>query len=369
MAEVLDKKAKIEVGEKLNDSQITQLLAEKQKQKDAKKEQIAPPVNKVEPPAKSEPAPLPAAKVEPPATPAKQEEKKPEPKAETPPAEKPEIVKPKNKVKETLTSFFDKKISNGEEPKPKGISQEEYDSLKKELDDPAYKIIKEAKANGKDLFEILEEIKGVDPAQMSEEQLYRYELSRNGITQPEEQDAEWESFQGMSKLSQKKEIEAIKRTLTGDREQRIKEFYGKVSAPDPNQKLRHEQAQRDAVEFSDTITSFIDKEVIPGVVFTKDIAQKIIDRYAKNEAMPKKADGSIDAQALITRDIKAEMFDLCMETLSEHSKAEGIQEILNEVEATPNSRTQVSRPPEPIHKLQKGDEEYGKKVSSGLVPL
>lgn len=356
-----DPNATIEVGEKLTDEQAGALLKKAVERKAAPKEIIA---DKPELIKEAEKAPE-----------VQKEVKKDEFKAEVE-APKAELPKSRKKAKETVAEFFQPAPKEEKAPDITELQnllkaeREARQKLEDELKDPVYQVSKAIKEKGKKALDVFKEIKVVDHSKMSDEELYKYELQKHGVTDADEIENELMKFGEQSALARKKEIDSIKKGIDSENENVEKQFLQKINANDADDERLMAQAQREGEEVYNTVMSLVDRPVIDGVIFTKDIAAKILDNIANSRvAIPKKEDGTTDINSLIQREIKAEMFDLIIDTIKETTKAETIHEAYNELEATPDSVTQTSRPPQPIHKVEKGTDEYGKAISDTLTPI
>lgn len=369
MAEVLDPNAKIEVGEKLTDNQAGELLKKRAERKAKPIEQATP----VQTPIEGEKRPE---------QPVITEDKKPTgendktPSAEQPKATEPaEQPKKKKSAKETKDDFF--KVPVKEEKSPdvnelKSLLEAERKArleLENELKDPIYQVSKAIKEKGRKALDVFKEIKVVDHSKMSDEELIKHELTKIGVTDTEEIENELAKFSEQSAISKKKELDLIRKGIDADNENVEKQFLSKINAQDPDDEKLRAQALKEGEEIYNAITGLIDRPVVDGVMFTKDIAAKILDNIANSRVLiPKKEDGTTDINALVQREIKAEMFDICIDVLTANTEAETIHKVYDEIEATPDSHTQTQRMPQPIHKVEKGTEEYGKLLSETLTP-
>jgi hypothetical protein len=318
-----------------------------------------------------------------PLTTAKKEEAKPEvtPTAEKPAEQTEKPLVPKQKLRDKIKGDFLSKpdVTKSTPSTPTRTVEEiqkEYEALKAELDDPAVQIVREAKKNGKNIFQVLEEVKGINPDSMSAEQLYEYELRRNGIkpenevTDPEAPTIEGEmaKFKEMSFVARNREIQSIKNQLKGDAELRQKDFLTKIRHVDPQAAKEQENLSNSFKNYGDLVDSALDQEIYT-IKITPDVQKRLKDVFIQNKLIPKTAEGLLDHRAMLELAILSEFKDMIIDNIESANYAQGVEFIANEVEATPASETQNSRPPEIQTRLREGTEEYAKEISQNLRPL
>ena len=279
--------------------------------------------------------------------------------------------KPKKKFRERIKGDF-LNSSKPAEPKAEEVSvtelQKKLSDYEKEINDSDYQTYKAIKAKGKKSIDILQEVMGVNPDKMSDEEIYRHDLTKAGITDPEKVEEEMDLFfnQG-SERARKKELEQIRSGMRREVENVQSEFFNKLTAPDPNQEKENLQLQKDAQEFASLVDGAVGKEMY-GMNFDKEMATRIVNKMINGELIPKKGDGSIDTVKLFKMQVFGEFEDLMLDNIEKSFYADGVHFIADEVEATPASKTITSRPPDTQHKLEKGTEEWAEKTSKNLVP-
>lgn len=317
--------------------------------------------------------PIDPAKKEPVKTPESKDDKKPEIKEPL----KQEEPKPKKKLRDLKSEFFQTEEKKPEADKPSEDYKAKFEETSKWVEHPAVKIVIEGIKNKKNIFEILNEVKGVDASKMTDEQLYEYELKKSG-TKPEAElgenstetslEEEMEKFRAMPKPSRDREIKSIKDALNSDAESRTKDFLNNVSSPSVDVAKLQERASAEAKELVSLAESSVGKTIY-GITCTKEMAQKVVQTIAQNKLIPYREDGSIDTKEYYRRMYLVEYEDLILDTIEKNTEANTVEKMADEYEATPGSKTQSHRPPETVVKTQKGTEEYAGQVSKNLEPV
>lgn len=360
MAEIIEKSAP-EI-KKISDSEYQQMLDERN---------VSPAKPDIEPLSKKPDEP----KTDVP--PKKEEKVKPEiqkaeePKSEIPKTDEPPKTEPKKKLRDRIKGDFFSPTPKEEKKPEVNLTelQQKLADYEKRINDPDYKTWEAIRAKGKKSIDILQEVIGVNPDKMSDEEVFRYDLQKAGITDPEKIQVEMESFFGDSttERARKKELETIRNSIRKDSDSVQSEFFNKITAPDPNQEKQRERIIKDAENFQKTVQSMVGQEIY-GLKVTPDMAGVLTKTIENNELIPRMDDGSLDTVGLSEMLFLYKFKDMILDEIEKSSYANGVHEIADEVEATPTSQTQTSRPPEIHTKIEKGSEEHAKEVSQNLRP-
>ena len=256
------------------------------------------------------------------------------------------IVEPEKKrkgVKEIAKPFFKKEekiVESGEVPEPVKLKYSEYETqiagLKKIAEDPDVQIILEAKKSGKDIFGILKEVQGIDPATYSLEQLHEIELKNQGITGDDFEEA-MDDFRALKPYQQKALTNPVKNKLESEINSKKESFLSKLkegtqqdAAENQRQVALYTKTQQEYEKLAD---DYIGKEhySVTGTPAMAESLKKLLQD--PNGLIPKNEDGSLNAQVLFDLAHYRLFGDLRLENLENQFFSEGVEAIEKKVEA------------------------------------
>lgn len=346
--------------------EIAQKIAQKAAEKSAAK--AVPPTNGV--PATPTPAtPTPEAKPE--GTPEAKPEAKPEGTPETPPeAEKVSKIPKRKSVSELLSSpkFSKKEVKEVDDDFD---YKEAYSKLSQKLEDPAVKAVITGRANGQDLFSILDKVRGPNIASMTDEQVYASKLQQLGAKSEEDPafvdgdlslESEMAKFSEMSAIQRRREVDAIRGEMKKDTDNRVREFYDEANQVNPEYK--------NAYEYANSLAQFgkgIVGQTVLGLEATQGMVDDIIQEMQET-IIPLKEDGSYDKEKIF----EWRFFDKHRQTIAENiqkvSYSNGLHENADEVEAIPGTPIH-DRVPDIQPQFKPGSEEEAGAISTALRPI
>lgn len=266
------------------------------------------------------------------------EEKKVEPvvekKVETPVEEV--VVDTKLSKKEKLKSeLLGKKTTTTTDPnKPAEATKHVLPSEVQQRLDYLEGVIKEtdvaavlaAKAQGKNLFQITDELKGVDPDKISVDDLFNIKLERLGITDPEDIKEEILAFSQKTKSEKIESVINTREQLRLERDKKLKDF---ISTTDQNSKQTQSLFQATASAYDGIVKSKIGQQVL-GVVVTPEMAENL----GKMEAWAQNGQNPIEPEKLFMLNFFYKYGDFAIEELSEKFYAAGAEMVDNKITVT-----------------------------------
>lgn len=250
----------------------------------------------------------------------------------------------RKKVKEVSKPFFEKKdkiveVKTDEIPEPLKLKFAEKDKRISELEklalDPDVQIILEAKKSGKDIFGILKDVQGIDPATYSLEDLHKMDLQSQGIEGDDFEEA-MEDFRALKPYQQKSVTNPVRKKLESDINSKKESFLSKLK--EGTQANNEEQAKQVAAftktkqDFNKLCDDYSGKEHY-SVVGTPQMVESMKNLIDSGELIPRNEDGSLDAQVLFDLAHYRLFGDLRLENLENQFFSEGVETIEKKVEA------------------------------------
>lgn len=269
----------------------------------------------------------------------------------------------KKKKRPTLKERF----SIGEE-KSKTENQsnplnKELEQIKAELqqlkEDPAVKLVLEAKKSNKNLIQALNELRGTSVSSMKDDDIFRQHCRDNGITDEDEIEEELERFNSQSRFVRKEQLEKIKSQYLKEEENRFGQFF--KNEPDPQEVKIIEKFQQDIVSHLKSMNQY------GGIKMDDSMRKSIIDDIQNNGLIPRLEDGSIDSLKVIDMIMWGRYKKMILDELEKEFTVIGAEMVQDEVEAKPASLVH-NKPPGFALKATTG-EERAKQASESLTYL
>lgn len=142
----------------------------------------------------------------------------------------------------------------------------EYEAI---LNDPHVKAIVDARKAGKDIFALINELKGVDTAKLSGEDLIAEDCKRLGITDQEAISAEIDNYNSLTPRQQAQERLRITTMIEKEQNERLSQFS--TSAQQSSKEFEN-QANKLETELTSIYNTRLDKEYF-GIKATPEILQ------------------------------------------------------------------------------------------------
>lgn len=286
------------------------------------------------------------------------------PKAEVPVIQ--EEVKPEDKpapeIEEVVPETEEEEIENdwkavqsktfAEEKKPEGeaVKKEEvavdykqkYTEVEKLLADPHIQAMIEARKAGKDIYSLINELKGVDVNSLTPQQLIIEDCKRLGITDPDAIEVEIENFNSLTPRGQAEQKNAIIAKIKAEQEVGLQKYVS-LTAQSAKLTQEKEQAQQTILdsELKSLYMSKVDKEYF-GIKATPEILDNTKAEIESTLGIFN-SDGSYNSKALFDLAyLKANIASIMKET---HKQAytKGLKKVL--VETMRPSKNETSGKP------------------------
>lgn len=264
------------------------------------------------------------------------------------------------KRKRTLKDKFSiaKEETNPETEKQLNPELEQIKAeLQKLKEDPAVKLVLEAKKSNKNLIQALNELRGTSVSSMKDDDIFRQYCRDNGITDEDEIEDELDKFNSQSRLVKKEQLEKIKAQYLQEEENKFGQFF--KSEPDPKEVKIIEKFQDDIVRHLKSMNEY-------GVIKVDDSMRKsIISDLQNNGFIPRLEDGSIDSLKMIDMIMWGRYKKMILDELEKEFTVIGAEIVQDEVEAKPASLVH-NKPPDFARKAVTG-EEKAKQASESLT--
>jgi len=217
----------------------------------------------------------------------------------------------------------------------------------KQLSDEDVQILREAKKSGKDLFDILKEVEGINPDQLTKEQLYEIDCKEKGLTGEDLEEA-MADFEEMKPYQKTAATNVIKEKLRGDVSKKKLNFLAKVKEGTAESATLAQAAiaaaEKTQQDFNKLCDDYIGKNHY-GLVGTPQMSESLKNILKDpNGLIGKNQDGSLNANDLF----EFAHFKLFKETLIEEVRsttyAEAWEEFEKEYGATDGSAKVVRTP-------------------------
>lgn len=300
---------------------------------------------------------------------AKVEETKPEaPKEENKGDEKPK----RKSIKETLKPFQAKKpdtiTDEVEIPEPlkakfsdfekkESEYKKQLEDYKKQFEDTDYQILQEAKKSGKDIFDILKEVQGVDPKSVPAAELWENYLKTSGVEGDELGEA-MSDFYELKGYEQNLKVKDLREDLSKNQSVLKQEFLNKLKNGAQAEDLKKQKDLEVLVnadkEFKSLADSYIGQEHM-GVTGTPEMATSL-KNFNLGEFLLKKDGSGIDASKYFALAHHLLFSDLVLDTLENQIGADKFDEYKKEVEVTSGASKSIVRAPQGDQKTQSAQE-------------
>lgn len=287
---------------------------------------------------------------------------KPETKTETETVINNDSKEPEIKKRKRITLKDKFSVSKEEtQPETEKQSNPELESIKSELqklkEDPAVKLVLEAKKSNKNLIQALNELRGTSVSSMKDDDVFRQYCRDNGITEEEEIEDELEKFNAQSRLVKKEQLEKIKSQYLQEEENKFGQFF--KNEPDPQEVKIIEKFQQDIVSHLKSMNQY------GGIKMDDSMRKSIIDDIQNNGLIPRLEDGSIDSLKVIDMIMWGRYKKMILDELEKEFTVIGAEMVQDEVEAKPASLVH-NKPPDFARKAVTG-EEKAKQASESLT--
>lgn len=188
------------------------------------------------------------------------------------------------------------------------------------LEDPGIKAYLIAKAKGKTIFDIFDEaVKTPDVTKMSDEDVWKTELSLNKLSDEEIED-ELKAWKEMSPLSRKREANKIRESLATKRNAELKEYADTAFASTADSQKKQADV---ATKSFNAYEALVDKhkgQKLFGVLEIDDsIANGVKDFYKNEELIPTKEDGTFDEGRMLEAAALLKYKDLIFENVARYA--------------------------------------------------
>lgn len=211
-----------------------------------------------------------------------------------------------------------------------------YEQKMKELEeienDEAYKIIREARRQGKNPLEVIKEIANTDVDKLTPEQLFerKIEKYKSKLT-PEQIEAEIENFAELSPLKQLEATESVRQELIAERKEQLAKFENKP-AEIPQEVVQNFNKFKGEL---DSILSKLEGRTYKGVKYTPALLSKIEKAILEDGVISPKAymneKGEFDAmEALEVASSLKQFRSLIRKNEIEDAVSKGKEEVLRE---------------------------------------
>lgn len=192
----------------------------------------------------------------------------------------------------------------------------ELNELRAIASNKAVQAILAAEKQGKNIFSVVDELKGQDPKSMPLDELFKIELDRLGIKDEDEVALELEKFGEKTKSEQLKTVMPIRELLEKQREDKLNEF---ISQSASSQIQTEQKIQTTIQEYQSNLTNLMGKKIL-GIEITPDIAKEIgeINVYAQSGDTP------VSAQDLLELNLFHKYKHIVVNTLVEKGIEAGV---------------------------------------------
>lgn len=252
-------------------------------------------------------------------------------------------VDPKIAVKEKLNKQFgikkDEKTTTTDAPPlpvlPKEIEQE-LSYLRNLMKHPSVAAVLAAEKEGKNIFQITDELRGIDPEKASVSELFKIKLDRLGIKDEAKIEQALLAFNQKEEYEQAESVISTREQLRSERDKKLKDF---ISTTDQNSQKTQSLILQTKNDYDAILKSNIGKEV-DGVVITPEIADTLNDItvWAQNGEQP------VSAQELFELNLYHKYKGLIKQTIIDNSFAAGEEFVNSKITVTGKERTGFSKP-------------------------
>ena len=247
---------------------------------------------------------------------------------------------PKETKSEELPEIFKSQLSE----KEKRIAE-----LEAIVNDPDNQIWFETRKSGKEVFDILREVDGINPETLSNEQLREIQLKQDGIEGDDFEEA-MDDFRSMKSYEQRTLVKPIKEKLKQDGSLKKQEFMSKLSQH--NQQSTQEQAHaQELLRSSQTQALNFGKSLIGknhmGVQVTPEMVKSVENSILKDGLLDTNPDGSLNSEQLFNLAFLKKFFldtDLIITAIENYAGSEVAQSIEEKVGVT-GSEAKTNRAP------------------------
>ncbi len=314
------------------------------------------PAETPKPAAETTPVPAPAAEAPP--SPAPKKEDAP---VVEPPKSPVEKIKAKAKKAETFIKKDAPVVEAAPNEFPEAVkleiekyktqASEAQKNAEKLLSDPDIQILLEAKKSNKDIFAVLDEVKGVDPKTIPLEDLHKMDLQEDGLS-PDEIESELEEFRELSPAKQKIATNERRKKLEAQSANKKQNFLSALKTDNEMSdversaaaKLQEELATKTKTEFTKLCDDYVGKNHY-GLTGTPQMAESLKNILQNpNGLIGKNQDGSLNASELFELAHFKLYKDLLFEELKNSAYAEAYEELEKDFAATGSNVPQVRMP-------------------------
>lgn len=174
-----------------------------------------------------------------------------------------------------------------------------YEAKMKELEeienDEAYKIIKSARAQGKNPLEVIKEIATADYENLSPEDLFMKKLDKyKGKLTEDEIEQEKQVFKNLTPLQKIESTEGIKNELIAQKKEQLSKFESKSQQPSQELVENFDKFKGEL----DSILNRLEGKIYKGVKYTPSLLAKLESAIMNGKVSPKayvNPDGTLDA--------------------------------------------------------------------------
>ena len=206
----------------------------------------------------------------------------------------------------------------------------EIENRNKELETiPEIQAIVEAKKSGKEVSDVLKELRGVDYDAMTPEQLYEHDLKSKGFAEDEIEELKID-FLSQTLAKQKLQTLDVKDRLKYEQSMKFQ------NAQQRNQEVQRQQEEiasrntQKAQAELDSLSGQLENKEMFGVVLTPDIIKSVKDSIINEKVIGDPING-FDIQKSFEENFKSKYFNLIVKTNVQMERAKTMEKALNEV--------------------------------------
>jgi len=253
-------------------------------------------------------------------------------------AEEPEVTETKP-VEQVKKSWFEEEDETPAKSEPIQ-NNSEIDELKKKLAElesrskeletiPEIQAIVEAKKSGKEISDVLKELKGVDYDALTPEQLYEHDLKTKGFSEDEIEELKFD-FLSQTTAKQKLQTLSIKDNLKYEQSLKIQNIQQRnLESQKQQDELINRNVQKAQTEL-DSLSAQLENKEMYGVVLTKEIINSVKDAINNEKVIGDSING-FDIQKSFEENFKSKYFNLIVKTNVQMERAKTMEKALNEV--------------------------------------
>lgn len=207
----------------------------------------------------------------------------------------------------------------------------ENEAMKKLLDAPLIKSIIAGQANGKDPWQVMKEVSGVDPDTLSDEEIFRMDLAQLGITDEKAIEREVDAFNNKMPSDQKRTTLPIRDRLKAERDKKLGEYGNSQLSFFNNNKTSQEEAfKKNAADFQDLSAKLKGQKLYGVVEVTDEMVTNLNTLMTEKKLLPLRSDGTVEPAALLKFALFMQYGDLINDTIGKTAAMQAYEQFKSE---------------------------------------